>query len=186
MRLELTIAGLQPAALPTWLPGRFPESRCSLMPEHAPRRETVRVTGGTRTPAYPLGTGLASASWAGRHNPRDHNAVLCQLSHGHTGAGGLEPPTARSTIGCTTSCATRQWRRTDSNRRRGTLQAPALPAELRLHEAGTRNRTRNLLITSQPLFQLSYAGGSGRRDSNPRRRDWQSRVLPLNYSRMSG
>ena len=32
-----------------------------------------------------------------------------------------------------------------------------------LYGAGTRNRTRDLLITSQLLYHLSYTGMSGRR-----------------------
>ncbi|CAI8903335.1 hypothetical protein EMIT0373P_60219 [Pseudomonas chlororaphis] len=32
-----------------------------------------------------------------------------------------------------------------------------------LYGAGTRSRTRDLLITSQLLYQLSYTGVSGRR-----------------------
>ena len=32
-----------------------------------------------------------------------------------------------------------------------------------LYGAGTRNRTRDLLITSQLLYHLSYTGVSGRR-----------------------
>ena len=34
------------------------------------------------------------------------------------------------------------------------------------HGAGTRNRTRDLLITSQLLYQLSYTGKEGRHYSH--------------------
>ena len=44
------------------------------------------------------------------------------------------------------------------------LQKRQRPASLRafvLYGAGTRNRTRDLLITSQLLYQLSYTGKPG-------------------------
>ncbi|CAI8837102.1 hypothetical protein EMIT0P260_20393 [Pseudomonas sp. IT-P260] len=37
-------------------------------------------------------------------------------------------------------------------------KGPALLQALVLYGAGTRNRTRDLLITSQLLYQLSYTG----------------------------
>ena len=40
---------------------------------------------------------------------------------------------------------------------------PALLRALVLYGAGTRSRTRDLLITSQLLYQLSYTGVLGRR-----------------------
>ena len=42
-------------------------------------------------------------------------------------------------------------------------QRPASLQAFVLYGAGTRNRTRDLLITSQLLYHLSYTGVSGRR-----------------------
>ena len=55
------------------------------------------------------------------------------------------------------------WRGADSNRRtqRERIYSPsrlATSLPLREYGAGERNRTLNLLITSQLLYQLSYAG----------------------------
>ena len=45
--------------------------------------------------------------------------------------------------------------------------------------AGTRNRTRDLLITSQLLYQLSYTGIQTRRESIGRIRRWHKAGLAL-------
>ena len=42
-----------------------------------------------------------------------------------------------------------------------TNKSPALLRGLVLYGAGTKNRTRDLLITSQLLYQLSYTGVLG-------------------------
>ena len=43
------------------------------------------------------------------------------------------------------------------------MKKARIAASLILYGAGTRNRTRDLLITSQLLYHLSYTGVSGRR-----------------------
>ena len=53
----------------------------------------------------------------------------------------------------------------------------------RISGAGCRNRTRDLLITNQLLYQLSYASlillyiWSGKRDSNPQPTAWKAVAL---------
>ena len=54
--------------------------------------------------------------------------------------------------------------------------------ELRGHKlgAGNRIRTSDLLITNQPLYQLSYASKwSGKRGSNPQPTAWKAVALPI-------
>jgi hypothetical protein len=58
------------------------------------------------------------------------------------------------------------WPEAESNHRHKDFQSSALPTELSGHDgvipsfdgAGDRNRTYDLLITSQLLYQLSYTG----------------------------
>ena len=45
--------------------------------------------------------------------------------------------------------------------RRFETKKPRISARLYLYGAGTKSRTRDLLITSQLLYQLSYTGNGG-------------------------
>ncbi len=84
------------------------------------------------------------------------------------GAAGLEPTHAGVKVPCLTDLATPQRKMVEET---GFEPVKALPADLqsapfgqlgysskRCYGAGDGTRTRNLLITSQLLCQLSYAG----------------------------
>ncbi len=84
---------------------------------------------------------------------------------------------------------------------------PGLPAIRSSSRAADGNRTHDLFLTKEVLYQLSYSsikfpttdivsvmkgirpqrgfGQSGRRESNPQHLAWKASALPLSYSRSS-
>src|SRR5262245_40508878 len=64
---------------------------------------------------------------------------------------------------------------------------------LSIPRAADGNRTHDLFLTTEVLYQLSYSSNansqnvneiqSGRWDLNPRRLAWKARALPLSYAR---
>ena len=58
---------------------------------------------------------------------------------------------------------------------------------LSIPRAADGNRTHDLFLTKEVLYQLSYSSDtveSGRWDSNPRHPAWKAGTLPLSYTRI--